>query len=293
MPDKWQWLCLGAFNYMGWWLGGADLREVSPWSNQAEKDFYGFLWSTWVFLMKLSSDTQCPQILELSASSANHSLPLASFSATHWQCLVWGGRFLSSKSWSGCSCCNEQHGDLVPEQPGRDLKWGFLSSYVPLSTSHCYWVSAAVFSPPLASGSQLPGTTVKESDGAGGSSAAPNSLGSQPQSSRSNSKNEQMWLLLRPTYHVLPVPSLLICRRAIHLVLLPDQIPKPKTIPGVLASWLASEVSLRFSPWISFLWSLSPMVLSQGFDNSPTGKRRQEINILPSVQQYSWHLFSL
>ena len=100
------------------WGGGADLREVSPQNNQAE-DFYGFLWSTWVFLMKLSSGTQCPQTLELSASSANHSLPLASFLATHGQYLVWGGRFLSSKSWSGCSCCNEKHADLVPEQPDR------------------------------------------------------------------------------------------------------------------------------------------------------------------------------
>ena len=150
MPDKRQWLCLGAFNYMGWWLGKAGLREVSPRSNQAEKDFSGLLWSTWVFIMKLSLGTQCPETLELSASSINHSLPLASFSATHGQCLVWGGWFLSSKSRSGCSRCNEQHAGLVPEQPGRDLKWGFLSSYVPLSsTSHCYCVSAAIFSPAL------------------------------------------------------------------------------------------------------------------------------------------------
>ena len=43
-----------------------------------------------------------------------------------------------------------------PEQPGQDLKWGSLSPCMPLATSHCCGLSAAVLSPPLATGNQLP-----------------------------------------------------------------------------------------------------------------------------------------
>ena len=34
------------------------------------------------------------------------------------ECLVWDGRFLTSKSWSGCSRFNEQHAALVTGQGG-------------------------------------------------------------------------------------------------------------------------------------------------------------------------------
>ena len=106
------------------WSGGWGRQVwgwVSLWNSLTMKDFCGLLWSTWIFLMKLFPGSRCPQTLELSASSANHSLPLTSFLATRGPCLVWGGRFLSSKSWSGCSCFNEHHAALVPGQ-GRGLR---------------------------------------------------------------------------------------------------------------------------------------------------------------------------
>lgn len=103
------------------WSGGWGRQVwgwVSLWNSLTMKDFCGLLWSTWIFLMKLFPGTRCPQTLKLSASSANHSLPLTSFLATRGPCLVWGGRFLSSKSWSGCSCFNEHHAAFVPGQGG-------------------------------------------------------------------------------------------------------------------------------------------------------------------------------
>lgn len=94
-----------------------------------------------------------------------------------------------------------------PEQPGWDLTWGSLSSQAQFSTSHCYWVSATVLSPPLTTGSQLPRIIGERSVGARGSSAAPTSLRSQPQSTRSNIKSNQTWHLLRPADYMLPVPA--------------------------------------------------------------------------------------
>ena len=64
--------------------------------------------------------THCPQTLELSASSANYSPTLASFSATRGQCTTWfgiGDSHLQSLK-SGCSCFNEQNVVLVPGQGG-------------------------------------------------------------------------------------------------------------------------------------------------------------------------------
>ena len=88
------------------------------------KGLHGLLWSSRVFLMKLFPSTQCPQTLELSASSANHSLLLASFLATCGQCLVWERRFLSSKSWSGCSCFSNMHPWCLAKAGARATRMG-------------------------------------------------------------------------------------------------------------------------------------------------------------------------
>ena len=91
MPDKWQWLCLRPLKNMA---GGEQVwGGVSPWSSQAMKDLHRLLWSSWVCLMKLFPRTWCPQTLELSASSANHSPPFASFLAT---C----GQWVSGLGWA-------------------------------------------------------------------------------------------------------------------------------------------------------------------------------------------------
>lgn len=102
-------------------------------------------------------------------------------------CVWFGDSYLQSPR-SGCSCFNEQHVVLVPgqgggpEHPRRDLKWSYVSSYVPLPTSHCYWISASHLPPALTTGShsQLPETTGEMSAGAGMNPAAPSIQGLQP-----------------------------------------------------------------------------------------------------------------
>lgn len=291
MPDKWQWLCPRgpSITWGGGW-GVQDLREVSPQNNQAEDFSMGSCgqpeFSSWN-----SSGTQCPQTLELSASSVNHSLPLALFLATHGQYLVWGGRFLSSKSWSGCSCCNEKHADLVPEQP--DGTWrGFLSPYVPLSTLIA--IGSVLFSVLLwPSAHSCQGNNCQGKCGAGGKLCC-------SQLTRITASKCIVEATVRVSKCGSPwgrrpcgfLSQLLICRKATHLVLLPDQILKPKTIPsGVLPPDLASEVPLRFplgfpssDDWA--LWcSHRVLIIHQ------KGRWRQEINILLSVQKHSCHYF--
>lgn len=138
--------------------GGGRSEGASPWRSQAMEDL---LWSSWAFLRKQLPRNSVPTDSGLSASSANHSPPLASFLATCGQCLAWDGWFLSSKSRSGCSCFNEHVVLVCGQGGGLSIPDGTLSGatcphsgHFRLLGHHC-WVSAALLSPPLATGNQL------------------------------------------------------------------------------------------------------------------------------------------
>lgn len=140
-------------------------REGPPWAAG----------SRWVFLRKQLPGTQCPRTQDcLPALLIIHSLWLSSRLPVG-SCLVWDGRFLSSKpSNQSVHVSKDMQHWCVAKVEAWAPRMGTCPHSCHLQLlGHPYWVSAAVLFPPLAPGNELMAVRSNWGDECGSSAAPP------------------------------------------------------------------------------------------------------------------------